>query len=123
MNQFVESRRGLINWFEAGLELYSLFSLSESLKSYLIMSEFLILAEVNVDNIHKYIIIGGMYKVKFISFTSMDLLVKILTCIFYDKAKRLFHEYSNLNCQTLLSWLHLYLHSLMTFLYYSLAGS
>lgn len=67
------------------------------------MPEFLILAGVNLDNIHKYIIIGGMYKLKFISFTSIDLLVTILTRILYDKAERLSHEYSNLNCQTFLS--------------------
>lgn len=54
MSQFDESRRGLINWFEAGLELCSIFSLSESLKSYLIMSEFIILAGVNLDNIHSW---------------------------------------------------------------------
>lgn len=86
------------------------------------MSQLLILAEVNQDNIHKHII-DGMYGVKFISFTSMDSLVSILTCIFYDKAKRLFHECSTLNCQTLLSWLHLHIHSLMTFPSYPWAGS
>jgi len=67
------------------------------------MSQFLILAEVNLDNIHKYIKIGGIYEVKYICFTSIDSLLRILTYIFYDKAKRLFCECSNSNCQTLLS--------------------
>lgn len=97
MSPFIGFRRGLINWWEAGLELYCFFSLSESLISHFIRSHFLILAEVNLDNIHKYIITDGMYEVKYISFASKDSLVRILTCIFYDKAKRLFHECSNLN--------------------------
>lgn len=67
------------------------------------MSEFLMLAGVNLNNIHKYKITGGMYEVKFISFTSVDLLVTILTHIFYDKAERLSHEYTHLNCPALLS--------------------
>lgn len=53
----------------------------------------------------------------------MDSLDRNLTVFSKTKQKSLFHGCSNLNCQTLLSWLHLHIHSLMTFPYYPCTGS
>lgn len=56
-SHLLDLEAGLINWFEAGLEPYSFYSLCESLISHFTISYFLILAEVNLGNIYKYIII------------------------------------------------------------------
>lgn len=46
-----------------------------------------ILAEVNLENTHKFIVADRMYEVKYISIISMDSQVKILIYIFCNKKK------------------------------------